>query len=154
MGSQKVEQDEWLTHKTNHQILSSSSSHPEKAMAPHSSTLAWRLPGTGEPGGLPPLGSHRVGHYWGDLAAAAASPHLPIKMTFCQLLQLSSRTSPVISYLNYSNCFLISPPHLPASALASRVDPLYNSQTVCVKSKSGHITSLLNIFQWLPYNVE
>ena len=46
----------------------------EKAMAPHSSTLAWRIPGTGEPGGLPSLGSHRVGHYWSDLAAAAA-PH-------------------------------------------------------------------------------
>ena len=34
----------------------------EKAMAPHSSTLAWRIPGTGEPGGLPSVGSHRVGH--------------------------------------------------------------------------------------------
>ena len=34
----------------------------EKAMATHSSTLAWRIPGTGEPGGLPSMGSHRVGH--------------------------------------------------------------------------------------------
>ena len=34
----------------------------EKAMAPHSSTLAWRIPGTGEPGGLLSMGSHRVGH--------------------------------------------------------------------------------------------
>ena len=34
----------------------------EKAMAPHSSTLAWRIPGTGELGGLPAMGSHRVGH--------------------------------------------------------------------------------------------
>ena len=34
----------------------------EKAMAPHSSVLAWRIPGTGEPGGLPSMGSHRVGH--------------------------------------------------------------------------------------------
>ena len=33
----------------------------EKAMAPHSSVLAWRIPGTGEPGGLPSMGSHRVG---------------------------------------------------------------------------------------------
>ena len=39
-------------------------------MATHSSVLAWRNPGTGEPGGLPSLGSHRVGH---DLAAAAAA---------------------------------------------------------------------------------
>ena len=34
----------------------------EKEMATHSSTPAWRIPGTGEPGGLPPMGSHRVGH--------------------------------------------------------------------------------------------
>ena len=34
----------------------------EKAMATHSSVLAWRIPGTGEPGGLPSMGSHRVGH--------------------------------------------------------------------------------------------
>ena len=43
----------------------------EKEMATHSSVLAWRIPGTGEPGGLPSMGSHRVGH-WSDLAAAAA----------------------------------------------------------------------------------
>ena len=41
-------------------------------MATHSSVLAWRVPGTGEPGGLPSMGSHRVGHDWSDLAAAAA----------------------------------------------------------------------------------
>ena len=34
----------------------------EKAMAPHSSTLAWKIPWTEEPGGLPSMGSHRVGH--------------------------------------------------------------------------------------------
>ena len=34
----------------------------EKEMATHSSVLAWRIPGTGEPGGLPSIGSHRVGH--------------------------------------------------------------------------------------------
>ena len=34
----------------------------EKEMATHSSVPAWRIPGTGEPGGLPPMGSHRVGH--------------------------------------------------------------------------------------------
>ena len=43
----------------------------EKEMATHSSVLAWRIPGTGEPGGLPSTGSHRVGHDWSDLAAAA-----------------------------------------------------------------------------------
>ena len=43
----------------------------EKEMATHSSVLAWRIPGTGEPGGLPSMESHRVGHDWSDLAAAA-----------------------------------------------------------------------------------
>ena len=42
----------------------------EKAMAPHSNTLAWRIPGTGESGGLPSMGLHRVGLNWNDLAAA------------------------------------------------------------------------------------
>ena len=42
-------------------------------MATHSSVLAWRIPGTAEPGGLPSMGSHRVGHGWGDSAAAAAA---------------------------------------------------------------------------------
>ena len=42
-----------------------------KEMATHSSVLAWRILGMGEPGGLPSLGSHRVEHDWSDLAAAA-----------------------------------------------------------------------------------
>ena len=42
----------------------------EKEMATHSSVLAWRIPGTGEPGRLSSLGSHRVRHDWSDLAAA------------------------------------------------------------------------------------
>ena len=41
-------------------------------MATHSSVLAWRIPGMEEPGGLPSMGSHRVGHDWSDLEAAAA----------------------------------------------------------------------------------
>ena len=45
----------------------------EKEMAAHSGVLAWRIPGTEEPGGLPSMGLHRVGHDWSDLAAAAAA---------------------------------------------------------------------------------
>ena len=41
-------------------------------MATHSSVLAWRIPGTVEPGGLPSMGSHRVGHSWSDLAAVTS----------------------------------------------------------------------------------
>ena len=45
----------------------------EKEIATCSSVLAWKTPGMGEPGGLPSLGLHRVGHDWSDLAAAAAA---------------------------------------------------------------------------------
>ena len=48
----------------------------EKEMATHSSVLAWRIPGTGKPRGLPSLGLHRVGYDWSDLAAAAAAKHI------------------------------------------------------------------------------
>ena len=45
----------------------------EKEMATHSSVLAWRIPGMGEPGGLLSLGSHRVRHNWSNLAATATT---------------------------------------------------------------------------------
>ena len=57
----------------------------EKEMATHSSVLAWRIPGMGERGGLPSMGSHRVEHDWSDLAAAAAwtiAHPAPLSMRF------------------------------------------------------------------------
>ena len=67
----------------------------EKEMATHSSVLAWRIPGTGEPGGLPSLGSHRVGHDWSNLAAAAAFSlkvnHTSIIQSATSLLGISPR---------------------------------------------------------------
>ena len=48
----------------------------EKEMATHSSVLAWRIPGIGEPGGLLSMGSHRVRHDCSDLAAAAAAEEI------------------------------------------------------------------------------
>ena len=52
----------------------------EKEMATHSSVLAWRIPGTGEPDGLPSMGLHSVRHDWSDLAAAAATLLIIFKM--------------------------------------------------------------------------
>ena len=49
-------------------------------MAIHSSVLAWQVPGTGEPGGLPSLGSHRVRHDGSDLAAAAGHVELAARL--------------------------------------------------------------------------
>ena len=56
-------------------------------MATHSSILAWRIPGTEEPGGLPSMGLHRVRHDWSDLVAAAAAAVLKWKVfpTLCVL---------------------------------------------------------------------
>ena len=45
-------------------------------MATHSSALAWKIPWTEEPGGLPSMGSHRVRHDWSDLAAAVAAEYI------------------------------------------------------------------------------
>ena len=60
----------------------------EKEVATHSSILAWRIPETGKPGGLPSMGSHRVGHNWSDLAAAAAAAtalHTFLYGVFCDI---------------------------------------------------------------------
>ena len=56
----------------------------EEEMATYSSVLAWRIPGTGEPGGLPSMGSHRVGHNWSNLAVLGDNQpylHTEIKVT-------------------------------------------------------------------------
>ena len=55
----------------------------EKEMATHSSVLAWRIPGTEKPGGLPSMGSQRVGYDWSDLAAAAAAAIQQQYNSFC-----------------------------------------------------------------------
>ena len=57
-------------------------------MATHSSILAWRIPGTVEPHGLPPMGSHRDGHDCSDLAAAAlVSAVLQHESAICYLIE-------------------------------------------------------------------
>ena len=64
-GHEELDMTEWLPF---HFSLSSLG----EGKAPHSSVFAWRIPGTGEPAGLPFMGSRRVGHDWCDLAAAAS----------------------------------------------------------------------------------
>ena len=61
----------------------------EKEIATHFSILAWRIPGTGEPGGLPSMGSHRVGHDWSDLAAAAWTYYCHFNLIVFQLFHNS-----------------------------------------------------------------
>ena len=66
-------------------------------MATHSSVLAWRIPGTREPGGLPSMGSHRVGHYCRDLAAAAADAEWELRI--CIPNKLSGNVAKTVSWI-------------------------------------------------------
>ena len=71
----------------------------EKEMATHSSVLAWRIPGTGEPGGLSSMGLHSVGHDWSDLAAAALLPSENILLFNKMHLQVfARRTRPTAQF--------------------------------------------------------
>ena len=70
-------------------------------MATHSSALAWRIPGTAESGGLPSMGSHRVGHDWSDLAVAVA---LLLQMTLHFKITLYSN----FSFFKTGNVFKVS----------------------------------------------
>ena len=72
-------------------------------MATHSSDLAWRIPGMREPGGLPSMGSHRIGHDWSNLAAAAAAAVFTSKAPTSIFLLL-----PSLSWLITSNLFSTS----------------------------------------------
>ena len=92
----------------------------EKEMATHSSVLAWRIPGTQEPGGLPSMGWHRVRHNWSDLAAAVAAAYVDMGKyihTNCLLVPLSetstglSRESNNVEYVvtvNWISLFILN----------------------------------------------
>ena len=64
-ASKESDTTEWLHFHFSHSCIGEGNGNPLPF-------LAWRILGPEEPGGLPSLGSHRVGHYWSDLAAAAA----------------------------------------------------------------------------------
>ena len=86
-------------------------------MAPHSGSLAWRIPGMGEPGGLPSMGSHRVGQDWCDLAAVPSFVWSPLhsrwkekeyqfllSFTYCGA-EIVNRDPPQSSYVPLSTRF-------------------------------------------------
>ena len=91
----------------------------EKEMATHSSILAWRIPGMEELGGLASMGSHRVGHDWRDLAAAAskllAISCLSSSNLSTLLWKLSSWNRGLFTYYVYSIflCLSALPPWVP-----------------------------------------
>ena len=86
----------------------------EKEMATRSSVLAWRIPWTGEPGGLPSMGSHRVGHDWSDAAAAAAAARSG-SLYFVALFFFLIKK--FIFWLHHTNIYLSSPTGPPGKSL-------------------------------------
>ena len=78
-------------------------------MATHSSALAWKIPWMAEPGGLLSMGSHRVGHDWSDLAAAAAPLSMWYRLAIIMIIILlvSSHSVPKLISLYYSECFWV-----------------------------------------------
>ena len=102
----------------------------EKEMATHSNVLAWRIPGMGEPGGLPSMGLHRVRHNWSDLAAAAAVGkkkfiHSTPSQTFVDQM-ISERTkAPVQEVVTYAlSGMCITKEHKKNAATAKSLPPL------------------------------
>ena len=104
-------------------------------MATQSSILAWRIPGMGEPGGLPSMGSHRVGHDWSDLAAAAGLICLsiclfvfwrkePINITYGQKPVWLSGTA---GYKKIKNINMSEVPWGKASYVQSNAHPLFKN---------------------------
>ena len=68
-------------------------------MVTHSSVLAWRIPGTGEPVGLPSLGSHRVGHDWSDSSSSSSSSSMYNMYFIVALICISLKYNDVHYYL-------------------------------------------------------
>ena len=100
-------------------------------MATQSSVLARRLPGTGEPGGLLSMGSHRVGHDWSDLAAAAAS-RLVSSLWFCfftfsSLIHLKFTLEYVKYEFNYWN---VQKSYPGGSTLTNKIIPFCTHLTI------------------------
>ena len=114
----------------------------EEEIATHSSVLAWRIPGTEEPGVLPSMGSHRVRHNWSDLAAAAAAaadlyplpPEPPSHASPHPALETGADFS-----LNY---FLRGQPQVAGSRLDSAAD---GHQCSCMTLEGGQLVQSIKL---------
>ena len=88
-------------------------------MATHSSVLAWRIPGTREPGGLPSVGSHRVGHDWSDLAAAVAGVQTSDGERICSQCKMPG-FDPWVGKIPWRREWLLTPVFLPRESHEQR----------------------------------
>ena len=108
-----------------------------KEMANSSSVFPWRIPGTREPGGLPSLGSHGVGHDWGDLAPAAsinlhsALFHLSLAFLVHERFGIIYKRIPYASHFH----------------LCSKCVILYLGKYI-INSNNNQVSPLLKTFKW------
>ena len=136
----------------------------EKEMATHSSVLAWRIPGMAEPDRLPSMGSHRVGHDWHDLAAAAEASYE--KITQVQAAGgkagwLADKTHVNLQVLEgqskggHSSLFLSVPPVVLSSVphtykpihISWNIEPLTLWKWGC--SYKEHVPGISLVVQWI-----
>ena len=125
----------------------------EKEMATHSSVLAWRIPGIGEPSGLPSMGSHRVGHDWSDLAAAAAAQSKPKYFEpksdnshYLREFNSFSYSSSIISYVLTEALVYVSGSVLSAQRTTDRI--LASLWFTVLQRKQTHINFWLQTEEW------
>ena len=118
-------------------------------MATHSSVLAWRIPGAGEPGGLPSVGSHRVRHDWRDLAAAAACCCILQNVLFKDWIVCDCSIDHLIysSVNQLSGCFL----EYRSATIFSR--PWFQFFLVHIRKRHcrSHGNCIFQCFEELPY---
>ena len=120
-------------------------------MATHSSVLAWKIPGMGEPGGLQSMGSKRVGHDWSDLAAAAAALGKTLHFMFLSLFFFSYLISccfsehTVISAVLQTSQPLLPLFHCLCASVTKNANPLRKNPTALKFYFSFHA----NIKRWL-----
>ena len=116
-------------------------------MATHSSVLAWRIPGSAEPGGLPSMGSHRVGHDWSNLAAAAAGLQTHVVTLFLRNLKqtvLHSGYTNLHSQFTYNNvgCFLFLHISLAYPVYFTYIEEIYKKDLNELENHDSVVTHL------------
>ena len=140
----------------------------QKEMATHSSVLAWRIPGTGEPGGLPSMGSHRVEHDWCDLAAAATTSCFEDEETRSKVFKwpacsyTAEQGKPLSSLISWFSS-LVAPSQFLSKTLFFHLclkrqfpkvclwfSSLSNLYIISLVTPTTFKASVLRIFQWFP----
>ena len=109
----------------------------EKEMATHSSVLAWRIPGTGEPGGLPSLASRRVGHDWSDLAAELIFPFYWGKILIFPSVPCILRLSSLADGNRHNSWPWVRA----GSVLSNPFKCVFQLQVICSGTHAGHFSA-------------